>query len=1544
MTRLTPERIPHVLLACLLPLLLSARPALAEETTPRCALVVAGEFPVAKLLEARLLARSSETWLERSEIDRILAEKELQAAFGPAEGGNRASFGQILKADVLVLVRDIVQNKKQAAELVVAESNGGMRLLAQTVPLTDDAEADAAQLEELVAAGLAKHGEAIREIYAVPPFVNNDLGRGHDHLKEAYAKVLEQAILAEPGMLVVELAEAEALAQEYGLAPTTDGPSRPLPCYVLGAFRHEGYGEKETVTITIQIKRGEQQLQELKKTLSPGQDVSFLRKTAADLLQSGDRGDVLADAAEEARELAERGNAFLTLGNWPEAMALYEASLLLKPNQPEVRCQATRAAVELTRKARRKRDGLADATRFYCRAFEHCEALFRAGEREAFTTASRVYCGCIDMRGEGRFENMRRDSDVSAQTFSQYEALICAEAQLADAVWDRKLEQPEWETIAPSRFSVPVGFPDEEYAKLTAHIVKHQDALRERRVLESLLGGRNSLERRRFLQGLADSDGLADEIRDSARAWLSRFEEEIDWHYATPSRDDKPTSTPADTLTVLPINLSCTLNGREVTLSRLHCKALDNGIDLCWGPTYQKNWLPLTKLPKGDGLPQVLCPEISSPEAVAWDGKYAWIVDGGRLWVVEPIGGDCWEITQEHGMPVMSKGPADPIGRPTAKVVVPLGNDEALVAGDLGHAWVAHVRFNPDGRHQVRIIHEAREELPTGAEGTKRITDVYEAAWKNASLACSIGKGMLLDAGGEAESGERRVLIFRTHGRNMTLATHPLVINPKDLSVHVLETELRGGLPYQGKCLFSGIEERRFIRQLQRGAYPDFEPEVIIPEIDKGAHFLHEDTLQIMGAKWWQVDLLTHEKKCLGTVPWPCSEQYQPPKAGDLQLCGIGAYRSLGGIGYSNHFGWYANCEEYRGAEVPVRICFDGSGMSLREAIPKTASPADEEPKISTSHVVARRTQRKEMLWKRNGNRYYTDLAYSPDGSLIVTTCCQSPCVQVWEASTGLLIADLVDHSDSMRSVRFDRSGKYFATAGAEESMFLWSTETLELLHHVEGTPRKVSGVPALAFSRDGTLLTVCKDTMPKSASIWKTMDGTRKKKIEIVRAIVNAAEFTPDQRYLLTFGNSPGHASLWNLETGKTAGTIETLRRPLGLLPDGELLSIASNLQRSLIAWDFKRNTYRVVWERSPRHVLAVSPDGKYLLERRGPAPTSMGPASLQYTLWNIQKETEVAATRGAVGVNKWRFSPDGKTVVGVCLDGTLWRWDLTRRPAREEMRTWTDASGQFHAEATFEELTRDGVRLKRKDGPFVLVPLEKLSVPCREFLASIPTDELAPKRPTSREEVTENGEGFLEGFGRRVDPDEDCTFDSDRWTLTIDVPGTLHDLRSETGKMNSPRVVRQVDSDFSVSVAVDGQFAPKNEVIEGHVACHSAGIVAMLDEKTYLRVEHSAVKRPGQDEVQHFVRVEFRRNGAIVPGCDRSYFFEGVDITNVGLERRGSEFIPRFIGRGSGTQPLPSIRILLPPDLTVGLTVVNTSSEPFSPTFSQYRFLETK
>jgi hypothetical protein len=45
------------------------------------------------------------------------------------------------------------------------------------------------------------------------------------------------------------------------------------------------------------------------------------------------------------------------------------------------------------------------------------------------------------------------------------------------------------------------------------------------------------------------------------------------------------------------------------------------------------------------------------------------------------------------------------------------------------------------------------------------------------------------------------------------------------------------------------------------------------------------------------------------------------------------------------------------------------------------------------------------------------------------------------------------------------------------------------------------------------------------------------------------------------------------------------------------------------------------------------------------------------------------------------------------------------------KKLRTWQDATGKFSIEAEFISLSAAGVKLKRKDGKEVTVPLDRLS-----------------------------------------------------------------------------------------------------------------------------------------------------------------------------------------------------------------------------------------
>jgi hypothetical protein len=60
-------------------------------------------------------------------------------------------------------------------------------------------------------------------------------------------------------------------------------------------------------------------------------------------------------------------------------------------------------------------------------------------------------------------------------------------------------------------------------------------------------------------------------------------------------------------------------------------------------------------------------------------------------------------------------------------------------------------------------------------------------------------------------------------------------------------------------------------------------------------------------------------------------------------------------------------------------------------------------------------------------------------------------------------------------------------------------------------------------------------------------------------------------------------------------------------------------------------------------------------------------------------------------------------------------------RGPSEPRLRTWTDASGQYHIEAELVEHSEGNVTLKKPDGQVVTLPLEKLSPADQEYVRSL-------------------------------------------------------------------------------------------------------------------------------------------------------------------------------------------------------------------------------
>src|SRR5260370_32510067 len=66
------------------------------------------------------------------------------------------------------------------------------------------------------------------------------------------------------------------------------------------------------------------------------------------------------------------------------------------------------------------------------------------------------------------------------------------------------------------------------------------------------------------------------------------------------------------------------------------------------------------------------------------------------------------------------------------------------------------------------------------------------------------------------------------------------------------------------------------------------------------------------------------------------------------------------------------------------------------------------------------------------------------------------------------------------------------------------------------------------------------------------------------------------------------------------------------------------------------------------------------------------------------------------------------------------------------------------------------------------------------------------------------------IEGWGTVTDPADDCTLKHEKKKLTVTVPGGTHDLNQAIGGMKAPRVLQEVEGDFTAQVKVTGDFKP--------------------------------------------------------------------------------------------------------------------------------------
>jgi WD40 repeat protein len=271
-------------------------------------------------------------------------------------------------------------------------------------------------------------------------------------------------------------------------------------------------------------------------------------------------------------------------------------------------------------------------------------------------------------------------------------------------------------------------------------------------------------------------------------------------------------------------------------------------------------------------------------------------------------------------------------------------------------------------------------------------------------------------------------------------------------------------------------------------------------------------------------------------------------------------------------------------------------------------------------------------------------VVFTPDGKHVVSACwlekdkAADTAIQVWDASTGALVARFGDQEGGVVSLAMSRDGKLLATGGKEGTIDLWDFPARKRLLRLREGKR---GMPDLAFSADGkSLISTAAD-----AQVWDVRTGKLLK--EYLCGHENSEHdmtVSADGKVLVTSAYFGKELAARDLTTGKLLYTAPAGRRNVALTVAPNEPAFAAVGKDGLLGIHELRSGKVLrqwrVW--SPdgggkrMKPLAFSPNGKVL---------ATGDAEGVIKLWDPRDGKLLRRFSGCgTHIEYLSFSPDGK------------------------------------------------------------------------------------------------------------------------------------------------------------------------------------------------------------------------------------------------------------------------------------------------------------
>jgi WD40 repeat protein len=281
-------------------------------------------------------------------------------------------------------------------------------------------------------------------------------------------------------------------------------------------------------------------------------------------------------------------------------------------------------------------------------------------------------------------------------------------------------------------------------------------------------------------------------------------------------------------------------------------------------------------------------------------------------------------------------------------------------------------------------------------------------------------------------------------------------------------------------------------------------------------------------------------------------------------------------------------------------------------------------------------------------------LHYRPDGTPLVAVGNLAGEVRVFDMTGGGPAQRFQAHTEWVSAGTFSPDGQILATAGADNLVRLWNTQTWQEMASLSGHTDLIS---LLATSPDGQTL-VSSSGLPGSEDpalrVWNVAAGNLLYSLSEHTDGVYAVAFSPNGTYLATAGWDDA-LRVYQVEGGLVRQNVpitnDSPANPV-FSPTQPLLAYAEVDGTAALLNVDTGESRRLSSHEGPVEALAFSPDGRLL---------ATADQSGTIYLWDVAGGLPLATLTGHHGVAfELAFSPDGTLLISGGLDGTIRLWGV--------------------------------------------------------------------------------------------------------------------------------------------------------------------------------------------------------------------------------------------------------------------------------------------